>query len=181
MAMTAAVKDELSRVETTKTCCRKAEVSTMLRFGGGLHIVSGQIVIEAELDAGATARRLRKDILEIYGHESEIAVVQASGLRKGTRYVVRVVQGGEALARQTGMVDGSGRPVRGLPPAIVAGRLRLEHSQASLEELGALADPPMTKDAIAGRIRRLLALADKRAQDLGIPDTESVLGPEFLG
>lgn len=321
--MTAAVKDELSRVEVTKICCRKAEVSTMLRFGGGIHIVSGQIVIEAEMDAGQTARRLRKDIMEIYGHESEIAVVQASGIRKGTRYVVRVVQGGEALARQTGMVDGSGRPVRGLPPAIVAGalcdceaawrgaflahgsltepgrsssleitcpgpeaalalvgaarrlniaaksrevrgvdrvvirdgdaigamltrlgahesvmaweerrmrrevratanrlanfddanlrrsaraavaagarvqrameilgaevpdhlvvagRLRLEHSQASLEELGALAEPPMTKDAIAGRIRRLLALADKRAQELGIPDTESALGSEF--
>ena len=63
---------------------------------------------------------------------------------------------------------------------VVAGRLRLEHQQASLEELGALADPPMTKDAIAGRIRRLLALADKRAQDLGIPDTESVLGPDML-
>ena len=121
MAMTAAVKDELSRVEITKVCCRKAEVSTLLRFGGGLHIVSGQIVIEAEVDAGASARRLRKDILEVYGHESEISVVQASGIRKGTRYVVRVVQGGEALARQTGMVDGSGRPVRGLPPAIVAG------------------------------------------------------------
>ena len=33
-----------------------------------------------------------------------------------------------------------------------AGRLRLEHKQASLEELGQLADPPMTKDAVAGRI-----------------------------
>jgi hypothetical protein len=33
----------------------------------------------------------------------------------------------------------------------------------------------MTKDAIAGRIRRLLALADKRAADLGIPDTESAV------
>ncbi|NED57543.1 DNA-binding protein WhiA, partial [Micromonospora aurantiaca] len=44
-----------------------------------------------------------------------------------------------------------------------AGRLRLEHKQASLEELGQLADPPLTKDAIAGRIRRLLAMADKRA------------------
>jgi cell division protein WhiA len=32
MAMTAAVKDELSRVEVTKTCCRKAEVSTLLRL-----------------------------------------------------------------------------------------------------------------------------------------------------
>jgi len=37
----------------------------------------------------------------------------------------------------------------------VAGRLRLEHPQASLEQLGALADPPMTKDAVAGRLRRL--------------------------
>jgi DNA-binding transcriptional regulator WhiA len=30
-----------------------------------------------------------------------------------------------------------------------------------LEELGRLADPPVTKDAIAGRIRRLLQLAAK--------------------
>ena len=56
-----------------------------------------------------------------------------------------------------------------------AGRLRLEHKQASLEELGALADPPLTKDAVAGRIRRLLAMADKRANELGIPGTESEL------
>jgi hypothetical protein len=56
-----------------------------------------------------------------------------------------------------------------------AGRLRLEHRQASLEELGALADPPMTKDAVAGRIRRLLATADKRASELGIPGTDAAL------
>jgi cell division protein WhiA len=62
----------------------------------------------------------------------------------------------------------------------IAGELRLEHRQASLEELGALADPPLTKDAIAGRIRRLLALADKRARDLGIPDTEAAVTPEML-
>ena len=61
-----------------------------------------------------------------------------------------------------------------------AGHLRLEHKQASLEELGALADPPLTKDAIAGRIRRLLALADKRARDLNIPDTESVVTADML-
>ena len=325
MAMTSAVKDELSRVEITKACCRKAEVSSILRFAGGLHLVAGHIVIEAELDTGASARRLKKDLFEIYGHVCDIAMVQQAGLRKGTRYLVRVVEGGDALARQTGIVDSSGRPVRGLPPAVVsgavcdcesawrgaflahgsltepgrsssleitcpgpeaalalvgaarrlgipaksrevrgvdrvvirdgdaigamltrlgahesvmaweerrmrrevratanrlanfddanlrrsaraavaagarvarameiladdipdhllvAGRLRLEHQQASLEELGALADPPMTKDAIAGRIRRLLALADKRASDLGIPDTESVLDPDMIG
>ena len=61
-----------------------------------------------------------------------------------------------------------------------AGRLRLEHKQASLEELGRLSDPPMTKDAVAGRIRRLLAMADKRAKDLGIADTESVVTDDML-
>jgi DNA-binding transcriptional regulator WhiA len=61
-----------------------------------------------------------------------------------------------------------------------AGDLRLVHREASLEELGALASPPLTKDAIAGRIRRLLAMADKKAEELGIPDTESALGAEML-
>jgi DNA-binding protein WhiA len=63
---------------------------------------------------------------------------------------------------------------------LIAGRLRLEFGQASLEELGQRADPPMTKDAVAGRIRRLLAMADKRAKDLGIPDTESVVTDDML-
>ncbi|MDQ6936850.1 MAG: DNA-binding protein WhiA, partial [Actinomycetota bacterium] len=61
-----------------------------------------------------------------------------------------------------------------------AGQLRVEHGQASLEELGVLSDPPMTKDAVAGRIRRLLAMADKRAADLGIPNTEAAVTAEML-
>lgn len=56
-----------------------------------------------------------------------------------------------------------------------AGYLRVKHRHASLEELGRLADPQMTKDAVAGRIRRLLSLADKRAKELGIPDTHSAV------
>ena len=61
-----------------------------------------------------------------------------------------------------------------------AGLLRLEHKHASLEELGQLATPPLTKDAIAGRIRRLLASADKVAHERGIADTSSVLTGEML-
>ena len=324
MAMTESVKDELARLAITKPCCRKAEVSALLRFAGGLHVVAGKIMVEVEVDAAQTARRLRKDISEIYGHESELSVVTSSGMRKGSRYVVRVIADGEALARQTGLIDANNRPVRGLPPQVVsaalcdaesawrgaflahgsltepgrssaleiscpgpeaalalvgaarrlgitakarelrsvdrvvirdgdaigalltkigahdsvlaweerrmrrevratanrlanfddanlrrsaraavaasarvaraleilgneipnhlvqAGKLRIEHGQASLEELGSLASPPMTKDAIAGRIRRLLAMADKRARDLGIPDTEASVTPDLL-
>ncbi|HMT91011.1 MAG TPA: DNA-binding protein WhiA, partial [Dermatophilaceae bacterium] len=67
MAMTARVKDELSRLAITKPCCRKAEVSALIRFAGGLHIVGGHIVVEAELDTANAARRLRREIAEVYG------------------------------------------------------------------------------------------------------------------
>ena len=62
-----------------------------------------------------------------------------------------------------------------------AGRLRVQHREASLEELGRLADPPMTKDAVAGRIRRLLSMADKRAEELDIPDTNESISDDLFG
>ncbi|SJN10307.1 Cytoplasmic hypothetical protein [Leucobacter sp. 7(1)] len=60
-----------------------------------------------------------------------------------------------------------------------AGELRLAHREASLDDLGARAEPVLTKDAIAGRIRRLLAMADKEASNRGIPGTEASLPEEF--
>ncbi len=127
MALTSLVKDELSRISVLKPCCRKAEVSTLLRFAGGLHLSNGHIMVEAELDTGAAARRLRKDIREIFGHSSELIVLAPSGLRKGNRYVVRVVKDGDSLARQTGLVDGrAGRygacPGRSWPAAPATAR-----------------------------------------------------------
>ncbi len=98
-------EDEISRLPVTGTACRKAEVSAILRFAVGLHLVSGRIVIEAELDTaygGAPAEA--GDFLEIFGHSSEL--IRRDGarpaLRRGSRYVVRVVAGGDQLARQTG-------------------------------------------------------------------------------
>src|SRR5699024_250068 len=61
-----------------------------------------------------------------------------------------------------------------------AAPLRVTHKQASVEELRQLADPPRTKDAVAGRIRRLLSTADKHAEELRIPGTEASLTPEML-
>ncbi|WP_347347095.1 DNA-binding protein WhiA [Nigerium sp.] len=324
MALTPEVKAELATVEVTKPAVRKAEVAAMLRFAGGLHIAGGRVIVEADLDTGGAARRLRSFVSDLFGFTCEFVVITPSQLRRGTRYVVRLIRDGDSLARQTGLVDNRGRPVRGLPAALVsggldvatavwrgaflahgsltepgrsmsleitcpgseaalalvgaarrlgisakarevrgidrvvirdgdaiaamltrmgahetllawedrrmrreikasanrlanfddanlrrsaraavaagarveraleilgdevpdhlkvAGMLRLEHKQASLEELGQLHQPPLTKDAVAGRIRRLLATADKRASELGIPGTEANLSPEML-
>lgn len=324
VAMTAAVKDELSRLSVATVSSRKAEVSALLRFAGGLHIVAGRVVVEAELDVGNVARRLRGEIHDLYGYNSEVHVLRSGGIRKSSRFIVRVTKDGEGLARQTGLLDMRGRPVRGLPAQVVggsiadaeaawrgaflahgsltepgrssalevscpgpeaalalvgaarrlgvaakarevrgadrvvirdgeaigalltrmgahdtrlvweerrmrrevratanrlanfddanlrrsaraavaaaarverameilgdeipdhllaAGQLRVTHRQASLEELGQLADPPMTKDAVAGRIRRLLSMADKKARAEGIPDTEAAVTADLL-
>jgi cell division protein WhiA len=314
-SLTVAVKDELVRVAPEHTSHRLAELSTILRFAGGLHVISGNIAVEVELDHLEAAKRVRRDIRDLFGMSTDAAVMQPSGNRNYPLYVVRVRQGGETLARQTGLLDLKKRPVRGLPnklttspvadlPAIwrgaflasgsisepgrsaaieiiapsaeaamamvgigqrlgvaskarevrmahrimvrdgdaiselltsmgapgavaeweklrerrevratanrlvnfddanlrrsaqaavaacarveralellgsdipdhllYAGNLRLAHRDASLDELGHHADPPLTKDAVAGRIRRLLAMADKKAEELGVPST----------
>lgn len=121
MAMTPAVKDEIARLPVTRTCCRKAEVSAILRFAGGLHLVSGRIVIEAELDTSIAARRLPQ------GHPGDLRAQLGAGgdgpRRTAPRQPLRRTgdHRGDQLARQTGLVDGRGRPIRGLPPQVVSG------------------------------------------------------------
>lgn len=319
MALTADVKEELTGVDVSKTTVRAAELATILRFSGGLHIISGRIAVESELDSPQIARRVRKDLAELYGVRSEASMISGGGARRTSSYLVRVIDGGETLARQTGLLDARRRPIRGLPNRLTtgsrdelaavwrgaflaagtltdpgrsaaleivcpgneaamalvgaagrlkipakarevrgvhrvvvregeaiaailrlmgadatvaaweelrqrrevratanrlvnfddanlrrsaqaavaacarveraleiladdvpehlkyAGDLRLRFRDASLDELGHHADPPMTKDAVAGRIRRLLAMADKKANDLGIPNTDAGL------
>src|SRR5450759_3977202 len=85
MAMTAGVKDELSRLPVTKPCCRRAEMAALLRFAGGLHLVSGRVVVEAELDTGSAARRLRREVAQVFGHSSDVHVLAAAGRRRRAR------------------------------------------------------------------------------------------------
>src|SRR4051794_41470794 len=115
MAMTSAVKDELSRVPVSKTSERKAELATILRFAGALHLIGGHIVIEAELDTGSVAPRVRKEIADIFGHGSEGQIVGGGGIRKGSRRLVPGAEDGGTVARQGRVVGLPGRAGEGPP------------------------------------------------------------------
>lgn len=120
LAMAAFAEEELSSLVVIKTCCRKAEISTVLRFAGGLHLIGGSVVVEAELNSAGVAHRLRQDLAAVYGQTSELVVMSGAGVTRTSRYVVRVGAGaGGVLARQAGLIDTAGRPVRGLPPRVV--------------------------------------------------------------
>lgn len=121
MSLTLQVKNELATVPVQKLCCRRSEIATTLRFAGGIHLVQHRhITIEAEVDTGGAARRLRQSIQEVFGFDTDL-VVNGTGLHSNTRYLVRMVRGGADLARLTGLLDRRGRPVRGLPVPVVGG------------------------------------------------------------
>lgn len=323
-ALTSEVKQELTAVEPARPSVAIAELATLIRFAGSITEMQGSIVLEIDVDSAEIAQRCQKILLEEFKTPSDVVAVNASGVRRTHRYVVRICRGTKTLLRRTGLIGPGGKPVMGLPPRVVgggmsesaaiwrgaflargsltepgrssalevsapcleaalavvgaarrmnipakqretrgvyrvqlrdgdaiaailtkmgahdavltwedrrtkrevrgtanrlanfddanlrrsaraavaagarverafeilgeempdhlrqAGVLRLENKQASLEELGKMADPPLTKDAVAGRIRRLLAMADRKAEERGIPDTKAALTADML-
>ena len=51
MALTTDVKAELVSIRNAPPQVRVAEVTTILRFAGGLHSIAGRVAVEAEVDA----------------------------------------------------------------------------------------------------------------------------------
>lgn len=122
MTLTTEVRDELSRLVVARTDDRAAELASIVRFAGGLHTISNRIAVEVELDTLALVGRVRRDIAELYGLRSDVvSQPQSAGRRSGPEYVVRVLDGGETLARQVGLLDARRRPIRGLPNRLTTG------------------------------------------------------------
>jgi hypothetical protein len=80
-----------------------------------------------------------------------------SGSANEARATVAAWRAGTAVAEAFETLARAGIDV---PDALAeTGRLRLAHPDLGLADLAARADPPLSKDALAGRLRRLLGLA----------------------
>lgn len=120
MSLTSKVKQEIARVNPGTTAARAAQVSSLLRFSSGLQRISQRYIVEVELDDEQAARRLAHELASLYGVRPSAR--RATGSRAGhEKYVVRVLEDGETLARQTGLMDARGRIVRGLPNRLALG------------------------------------------------------------
>jgi hypothetical protein len=119
-ALTQAVKDELATVRPRLQSSVIAEACAMFRFSGGLEISNGRIVIQGELNHTGAARHLWDLVHQLYNIQPELLTTSSSP-RQTNRYVVRITQNGERIARRLGLLDTHGRLVRGLPTSIVGG------------------------------------------------------------
>ena len=72
MSLTADVKAELTAVRDPSPTARVAELTSLLRFSGGLHSIANRVAVEAELDSDILARRVARDLMEIYGVRPEL-------------------------------------------------------------------------------------------------------------
>ncbi|MBP2364437.1 DNA-binding protein WhiA [Pseudonocardia parietis] len=118
--ITAELHRELGAVREERPAVRQAGVVTQLRLAGDLTATGGHTVVRAEFPAPELAVRLCRELTELYGRAAVRTDVVTAGGRP-LRYFVKVTGSGSDLARATGLVDRLGRPVLGLPPAVVGG------------------------------------------------------------
>lgn len=100
---------------------------------------------------GAELRLEEEDVLKsVRERANRLTNADAANLRRQTG----------AAARQLAAIEELGGP-DALPPDLrVVALLRVAHPEAALGELGELAHPPLTKAAVAGRLRRLVQRAE---------------------
>lgn len=153
------------------SCARRLGVHPMVREARGVD----RVLLRDPVDIGAMLTRLG-------GDASRMAWERGASRWQMQEVAKRIINLESANASRTvraavatsARVEWALEILGGNAPEHLAdtGELRIVHSGASLEELGQIAVPPLTKDAVAGRLRRLLALADKYAADAGIEKPE---------
>lgn len=139
----------------------------------GIHVtVRGPDTISTLLHRlGATTTQARFDKLRAHAHNDR-AGIRSATFDNANRHRAQI-SAAITAARVTRAFEilGDTAPEH----LAVVGRLRLAHPTLTLDELGRLADPPITKDTTSGRLRRLLDAADTHAARTHIPDTTTAV------
>ena len=146
MSLTASVKEELARTEVTKASERRAELSAVLRFSGGLHIVSGRVVVEAEVRSGSliTARLAAEQGREVFAVPGSPLDPRSRGPNELIRQGAVLCEGIEDITRAFSGLRTLAEP--DMPPPV----LDEAFDPALLERVAALLSPtPTPRDELA--------------------------------
>lgn len=149
---------------------RRMDIPYRARESRGAHRVDireGDAISEMLTRMGANDSVLRWEKLrverEVHGSANRLANFDDANMRRSAdAAVIAVIRVKRAFEILGDSVPDNLRE---------AGEYRIQYPEDSLNLLGERLNPPATKDAVAGRLRRLNTMADKRAIELGIPNT----------
>jgi len=122
MSFTAEVKDELSRVESTRDCCTRAELSALVRVEGTLHFAGGKrFRLEVATETAPVARKAIKLLHSLYGLTTELTV-RRSVLHRSNNYLITVPSQDKLSPAliELGIVDKELVPSYCIPRALVS-------------------------------------------------------------
>lgn len=134
------------------------------RGGHAVYLKEGDQVVRFLTVTGAHAAVLAYEDARIYrevrGQVNRLVNAETANLEKAIGAAAAQVRDIEFLDRQVGLEN--------LAPALrEAARLRLAHRDLSLRDLGREFNPPLSKSAVAHRMRRLRELAGQLRRDAG--------------
>lgn len=88
MSFSSDIKHELARINLPRACCKKAELSAIIKFDGSFHILGqGKFALHSACQDPAIARKTVKLITELFDLEHEVAV-KRSPFKKGHDYLI---------------------------------------------------------------------------------------------
>ncbi len=108
-----------------RRCCRKAELSALLRAEGVLHLQGGErLALHTESESAAVARAIIHLCNESFGCRPDLSVQRLPRLRNHACYCLSFYEGDNLLQilNELEIVDGHGRPLDGLPQRLLRKR-----------------------------------------------------------
>lgn len=122
------------------------------------YLKEGQEIVDFLNVAGAHAALMHLEniriLKDVRNNVNRIVNCETANLEKTVNASMRQVEKIRRLAEHVGLES--------LPPALrEVARLRLENSEVTLLELGAMLSPPLTKSGVNHRLRKLESLADE--------------------
>lgn len=138
------VKEELSKVIPDRSCCRKAELSALLRAEGVLHLQGGErMALHTESESASVARTIMRLSDMTFGCRPDLSIQRLPRLRNHACYCLSFYEGDNLLQilDELEIVDAHGRPLEGIPHRLLRKRCcRLAYLRGMFLGCGFLGD-----------------------------------------
>lgn len=117
MSFTSTIKSELCRLEITKSCCRRSELSALIVTNGNLQLTGRQrVVLNIVTEHAYIARRLYKLLKGEFNVAPLIMARKKVRLRKNISYLVKIAESERAqtVIRELGIINADNQMAPGL-------------------------------------------------------------------
>lgn len=105
MSFSATTKNELSRIDSEKKCCKLAEIAGFIRICGTIKLSGGKLTAILLTENPAVARHLKKLIKNYFGVHASLVIVKTTILKKNHYYELVIdAENAKQILRETGIL-----------------------------------------------------------------------------